>query len=258
VIARGGRVLISSEGIGSEQPRVAPAIVEYTQAGRFVRQLAVPEKFIPNPTGALIRGVRDNFGLEALTLSPSGRRLFTAGETSLVQDGEPVTFDRGATARLIEYVESGDTFTPGREFPYPLAAIDKVPFEASLSVMGVVELLALSDTEMLALERTFVEQAGTPGRGVNRARIYRVSIDGATDVSSVGSLRNAAFTPVKKTLLLDLSTVQGLSPDLANLDNFEGLAFGHGRANGPRVLVVISDDNLNPTQRSWFLLLRLL
>ena len=58
-----------------------------------------------------------------------------------------------------------------------------------------------------------------------------------------------------KTLLLDLSNVQGFSPELApSLDNFEGMAFGPRLPDGRASLVLVSDDNFSAAQRTWFLL----
>ena len=60
--------------------------------------------------------------------------------------------------------------------------------------------------------------------------------------------------PVSKTLLLDLSTVPGLSPELApSLDNFEGMAFGPKLPDGRATLILVSDDNFQTSQRTWFL-----
>ncbi|HSC29350.1 MAG TPA: esterase-like activity of phytase family protein, partial [Vicinamibacterales bacterium] len=95
-ILRSGNVLVASEGIGSLEPRVPPALIEYGQQGQFVRQLEVRDRFSPNPTGPPSRGVRANMGFESLTIAPGGRRLYTATETALVQDGEPASFDTGA------------------------------------------------------------------------------------------------------------------------------------------------------------------
>jgi hypothetical protein len=251
-----GRMYVSSEGIGHREPRVPPAIVQYTVSGAFVRTLVVRDRYVPNATGPLTHGVRPNFGFEALTVAPGQQRLFTASETALVQDGEPVTFDSGTMARLLEYRADGDLFEPAREFIYPIAPMDKVDFQASLSVVGLVELLALTETELLALERTYIEEAGGTGRGINRARIFHVSIDGASDVSQVESLKGATgLTPLRKTPVLDLSSLDSLPRELVNLDNFEGLAFGPTLDDGTPTLVMMSDDNFNERQRSWFLLL---
>jgi 3-phytase/alkaline phosphatase D len=253
-----GRMYISSEGIGSEEPRIPPAILEYSTSGAFVRTLPLRERFVPEPTGPPTRGVRPNLGFEALTITPDGERLFTATESSLVQDGAPATFEAGARARLLEYRASGGTFEPAREFLYPLDAMEPAEFTAAFSVAGLVELLALSATELVALERTYIEEAGNTGRGLNRARLFRITIDGASDVSALESVADrAGLAALRKTPLADLSTLAGLPPELAALDNFEGMTFGPVLEDGTPTLLVISDDNFNEGQRSWVLLIGL-
>lgn len=254
-VAAGGGMWIASEGLAAGPPRVPSVIARYTSSGTFVRQIELRERFLPNPEGPITRGLRGNAGLESLTITPGGR-LFAATETALAQDADPASFERGTLARLLEFTADGDGFEPAREFVYPLDRIDTVPYEAGAIVKGVVELLALGETEMLALERTYVEEAKSRGQGTNRAQLYRVSIEGATDVSSVDSLKDAPHAvPVRKTLVLDLSAVPGLDDDLApSLDNFEGLAFGPRLADGRQSLVLVSDDNFHEHQRTWFLL----
>ena len=86
--------------------------------------------------------------------------------------------------------------------------------------------------------------------------MYRVSLIGATDVSPLESLKgHPEIVAVTKTLLTDLSEVEGLSRELApTLDNFEGLAFGPRLPDGRASLLVVSDDNFSEAQRTWFLL----
>ena len=250
-----GRLFISSEGVGNREPRLPPAIVEYTTDGRFVRQLAVRPRFLPTATGALTRGVRENAGFESLTIAPDGRTLYTANEVPLVQDGPADAFAPGARIRILEYVAKGDTFVPAREFAYDIAPVEPQPFAAAYAVNGVVELLALGDGELLALERGYAEAANRT-QSINRIRLFRVSLAGATDVSSLDTLQGAAaVTPVRKTLVLDLNTTAGLSERLQGLDNFEGLALGPP-AGGARPLLVVSDDNFNPRQVTAFLFFR--
>lgn len=254
-VTASGDLLIASEG--RNQPRVPPAIAQYSRDGSFVRRLPVPGRFVPDDSGQPTRGVRGNAGFESLTLSPGARRLFTATETALIQDAEPANFERGTTARLLEYVADGQTFAPRREFVYPVDALGAAPFTAGTSIAGLVELLALSDDELLSLERTYLELAGQR-MGINRIRVYHVSLAGAADVSGIDSLRDAGpLAPVRKTLLLDLSTLAGLAPDLTTLDNFEGLAFGPRLSDGSRSLLLVSDDNFNTAQRTWFVQLRI-
>lgn len=257
-ITRTGRMFVSSEGISNREPRVAAAIVEYARGLHFVRQLAVPEKFVTNETGPITRGVRDNAGFESLTVSPDDRWLYTAAETALAQDGPPADFSRGTLARILEFEAQDDTYVARRELAYPLDAVTKTEFTAGFQINGLVELISLGGGELLSMEREYAEEAGGTGRNVHRIRVYRVSLTGATDVSALVPLHpGPGVRPVTKTLLLDLGRVQGLSPELANLDNFEGMTLGPRRDDGSRLLLIVSDDNFNPRQRTSFLLFRI-
>jgi hypothetical protein len=256
-LTAGGRLFIASEGAANREPRVPPAVVEYTRGYRYVGQFDVPDKFLPNATGPLTRGVRDNAAFESLTITPGEDRLYTATESALVQDGEPATMEHGATARILEYDARGGGFVPGREFAYPLEPMARPAFPPRFFVTGLVELVSLGGTDLLAMERGFADEGGPAGRSMNQIRIYRISLDGATDVSGIDSLRGRTFTPVRKSLLLDLSKVKGLSRELAALDNFEGMTLGPPLPDGSRTLVIVSDDNFNPRQRTAFLLFRL-
>jgi hypothetical protein len=249
-----GHFLVSSEGTGRE-PRTPPGIVEYGAYGQFVRRLPVPHHYVPEPTGTLTTGTSANAGFESLTLSPDGARLFTATESALVQDGAAATFDLGTQARILEYVARAGTYAPRREFVYEIEAVDRPAYKPGAAINGLVELLALDRNTLLALERGYVEDAGKTGPSGNHICIYRITLDGATDVSKLPTLKEQTnVVPVKKTLLVDLSRTPGLSPDLApSLDNFEGMAFGPRLPDGRASLVLVSDDNFNTAQRTWFL-----
>jgi len=253
-ILRDGNLLIASEGSGSREPRIPPALVEYTRNGRFVRQLEVRNRYLPTPTGPLTHGARPNAAFESLAVVPGGGRLFTALESPLVQDGEPATFDHGAPVRILEYVRRNGTYEPAREFVYLLEPIVREDYAPDTSINGLVELIATSKTDLLALERSYVAEKDQKEKGANRIRLFRTTLSGASDVSGLESLTNASITPVKKTLLLDLSQVTGLSPALAHLENFEAMAFGPRLHDGRRSLILASDDNFSPTQRTSFLL----
>jgi hypothetical protein len=254
-LTRRGTVLISHEGAANVQPRLPPGILEYAQDGRFIRQLPVPPRFAPNERGRQTHGVRNNGGFESLTVTPDFARLFTANEIPLVQDGRVDAFAQGQRVRIIEYAEERAGYRPLREFAYELSPLDRPSSGVGFSVNGVSELLAVNGTELLALERGFIQASGSR-LGINRIRLYRISLDGATDVSSFESLAgHAEVKPVRKTLVQDFSRLRGLSLRLLNLENFEGLAWIGPAENAHRNLMVVSDDNFNAFQVTAFLLL---
>jgi 3-phytase len=249
-----GSFLVAAEGT-TREPRRPPSITEYGRAGDFVRALAVRDRYVPEVTGAMTRGARGNAGFESLTVTADAKQLFTATETALFQDGEPASFEAGTKARLLEYVRRRGTYEPAREFVYEIEPLEKPSFAPGFSIAGLVELLAIDRSTLLALERGYVEDSAKPGFGVNRIRIYSVSLDGATDVSRLESLKDRPrISPASKTLVLDLSRTAGLSPELApSLDNFEGMALGPRLPDGRASLVLVSDDNFSLAQRTWFL-----
>ena len=247
-----GRIFISSEGVSGEQPRIPPSILEYSIDGKFVGQLAPRPRFLPTAIGPVTSGVRDNAAFESLTVTPDGR-LFTAVELPLVQDSDAITFGPGSRTRLLEFRSSGGRFAPAREFAYDIDGIPQPSFLPTVAINGLVELLALGGDEFLSLERGYAESENR-AQSLNRIRIFRVSLSGATDISAIESLRAAGpVSPARKTLLLDLDRLTGLSPQLSGLDNFEGMAWGPVLPDGRRQLLLVSDDNYSPRQVTAFL-----
>jgi len=97
-------------------------------------------------------------------------------------------------------------------------------------------------------------------RSHQQIRVYFVSLRGASDVSDVASLKQYGdVRPASKELLLDLEDIVGqLDPDFPTLDNFEGMCFGPELASGNRSLVLVSDNNFQPWQRTAFLIFELI
>ena len=251
-----GHMLVASEGISTEI-RLPPSITEYSSDGRFIRQLPVRPRFVQNPTGALSRGVRTNAGFESLTTTPDFSHLFTASEVSLLQDGDGDPFSTSPRTRLLEYVEeSGGAYQPAREFVYELDPLPRPAFRVGFAVNGLVELLALNRSELIAMERAFIE-SDDKATTINRIRLFRINLEGASDISAVDTLSGATgLKPPRKVPLLDLAELPGLSARLAGLDNFEGLAWGVPGPDGVRSLILVSDDNFNVNQVTAFLFLR--
>jgi len=233
-------LVITSEGFANRL--IDPWVREFGLDGRERRSLPVPPAFLPVADGS--RGVRQNLGFESAGTAPDGR-VFTGTEAALVQDGPPATVSSGSPARLLGYnLWSG---TLERQYVYLTDPIAKPPVPAgAFAVSGLVELLPLSSTFLIAMERSF--SVGVPGTG-NTIRLYNVSLAGADDVNGIDSLAPllATLRPASKSLLLDLDTL-GLP-----LDNVEGMTFGPPLPDGRKLLVLVSDNNFAPAQFTQFL-----
>ena len=81
-----GNFLISSEGDNNKKPRVPPRIFEITEVGKWVRDLPMPARVVPESTGQQKIGIGNNFGFEAMAASSDGNELFYLSERPLVQD----------------------------------------------------------------------------------------------------------------------------------------------------------------------------
>ena len=104
------------------------------------------------------------------------------------------------------------------------------------TVNGATEILAVTNTKFLVLERSF--SVGVVG---NQVRLYEIDISRATNVlATPTSLPAANPVAVIKRLVLDFETLKARLGGIANL---EGITFGPKLANGRNSLVVVADDN---------------
>jgi len=224
----GDDLLVASE--------VGPTVGRYAPDGRWLAETPVPPRFAVSPDG----GGTLNETLESLSLAPDGRTLWTANEQPLAGDGSDA--DGRGRVRLLRYTRDGNGFAPTAEYLY-LTEPDH----------GLVELLSLGDGELIVLERGLSLATGFT------ARLYRVSIGDATDISASDELDGA--TPVDKDLLVDLGQCpvspggEPPGPFSPLLDNFEGMTFGPNLQDGRRSLLLVSDDNGQSLQVTRVLLL---
>ncbi|MEI7969634.1 MAG: esterase-like activity of phytase family protein [Betaproteobacteria bacterium] len=239
--APGGNLFWSSEGSYSANSAslYQPFVREMTPAGVHVREFAVPGmyRYVDNAT----TGGRGNRLFEALAVSPSGSRLYTANEDALIQDGPITSLGAGSVVRVTAFDVAKGSVTG--QFAYVLPAIPKpaVPGAPFPPDNGLSELLAVSETRFIAVERAFAYGVG------NTIRLVLTDLSGATDVSGSASLAGAAHVPMTKEALFDLDAL-GIT-----VDNTEGITWGHTLANGNRSLVLVSDNNFSATQVTQFL-----
>jgi 3-phytase/alkaline phosphatase D len=263
-LTKNGTVFISSEGEANPAAgRVSnPFIKEFSlTTGQEVKSLPVSKKFLPvvvdtnnnnvvDAGDTQTAGVRNNLAFESLTISPDQKTLFTATENALLQDGDRTTLTVGSRSRIIQYnLVSGQ---PEKEYLYVADAIAKSPVGGTAADSGLVDLLAIDDRgTLLALERSFAVGQG------NTIKIYEISLQGATDISTINSLNSLsadqlnAIAPTQKRLLLNLDSLNLPNSDgnhPTGTDNIEGIAFGPKLADGRQSIVLVSDNNVMATQ----------
>jgi len=192
-------------------------IREYDPAtGSVVRTAPVP---------AIQKKYSENYSLEALTISGDGLTMWTSNEEALTVDGDLASASAGSVVRLTRFTRGSvrDNWTPNGEWAYVTDAIGKEKDQNRRS--GVSGLCALPDGTLLALERCC--------KGADFIiTIYQVDFSGATDVSSLSSLKDASYTATKKTQLWKRQEL---------LLNLEGICLGPRLEDGSCVLVLVGD-----------------
>lgn len=234
-LSQTGSLLISSEGAVKEG--VPPFIGEFDlKTGQLRRKLPIPERYLPDDSKPIQqRGIRDNLGFEALTVSLNGMaaepsRLFTAVEAPLIQDLEVPSPQQVAKNRLLHYLIEGNRATIISEHVYPLEPKPTAVFD-----QGLTELLSIDQAgHFLSLERTF----GLSGFNV---KLFQTATGTATDTTEIESLRGdlKGLQLARKRLLLDMSDL-GIT-----IDNLEGMTLGSRLPDRSPSLVLVSDDNFN-------------
>ena len=228
----GNQLYVSSEGQVSQG--VAPFVRLYDLGGSLIREVKLPDRYIPQPEKQT--GPRHNMVFEALTLTPDRRYLFTATENALVQDGPQADLERPSPSRLLKIdANSGELLAEYVYWTEPVAAPTMIA--DGLELTGLVELLSLDHDTVLSLERSFSMGAG------NTVRLFEISLQDATDVreyASLGDVDLDGIHPVRKELLLDFRDL-GIV-----LENLEGMTFGPPLADGRKSLLLVGDDNFNP------------
>ncbi|MEU0407707.1 esterase-like activity of phytase family protein [Streptomyces griseorubiginosus] len=241
---RGGGLVWTSEGeriVPADAPAVLgdPSIRRATVTGQDTGALPLPPQLHMNAQPV---GPRRNQTLEGVTFTPDGRRIVTAMEDPLYQDGDDPNPDHGALTRLT--VHDARTGRPIAQYAYPLEPLFATPPAGSTDTNGVSDLVALGHDRFLLLERASIFSANDW-----KVRIYLVDLHGATDVLGRDSLSDGPVTPVRKTLVTDLSDV----PGLRRVDNVEGITLGPRLPDGRRTVLLVSDDNFSAAQTTQFL-----
>ena len=230
-----GNLLWTSEGdrfISATAPRIVdPFIREMRSDGSFVRDYVLPSMF---RMSASETGPRGNLAFEGLAVTPDKSKTVVIAEGPLYADGPVPTVGAGAVSRMTVFDRAAGTALA--QYAYPVEKVQAVPVPATaFSVSGATEILAVTNTRFLVLERSF--SVGVEG---NQVRLYEIDTGNASNVLGTAALVAGSYTPVTKRLVLDFET---LKAQLGGIANLEGMTFGPRLANGRESLIVVADDN---------------
>lgn len=236
VLAPDGSFWISDE--------YGPHIVHFDKNGKTL------ERINPFSSGSrklplVLARRRPNRGMEGLTITPDGKTLVGMMQYPLYNPSAAAIQGSLAIRIILFDIANGST----RQFVYLME---------NANLQAVSEIVAINKNNFLVLER-----GGEFGTEANRQtiikRIYKISLDGATDVSdsqnsasgklfggkTVEELKDAAglaansIVPVKKTLVVDLlKTINPVYPH----DKAEGIVIINSK-----LIAVCNDDDFGIT-----------
>ncbi|MBX3427258.1 MAG: esterase-like activity of phytase family protein [Pirellulales bacterium] len=194
------------------------------------------------PIPAVYAHVRNNRGFEALTTwnrSSDGFRMAVANEEALTIDGPAAGLAGGTVVRIQTYDVVGNptfnlSYQPRQQWAYVVDPIHGGASTSSQTQSGLVEMAAMPDRTLLALERSAALTVP-----VLQNRLYEIDPTGATDVGGAAfeaGLVGQSYAPVGKELLWS-GTIGGVFGE-----NLEGLTLGPQLANGNWTLVGVVDN----------------
>jgi len=193
------------------------------------------------------RGPRQNGVLEGMSYVDDYKKLMINVEEPLYQDGPKADLQPNqAMIRFFEFDTKTKLCT--KQYAYELDPVAHKPIPTNgFVVNGVPEFLSVGKNQLLVLERSF-----STGRIPCTIKIFLADYGSATDVSDFQSLKiPAKYQPMKKTLLLNMDELGVFT------DNIEGISFGPILPNGNQSILLVSDNNFSPIQKTQIILLEL-
>lgn len=239
-----GDFLISSEANTDVKPRSMPRIFRTNSEGVWKSEVAIPEKYLPEVLGKQTKGVQNNMSFEGLTTFADGKIVFTSTEACLTQDIVRGEDANGDIIRVLKFEDKGAQhgyYTPVAEFAYKM---DVLSFnnQGREMLRGVSEILALSETKVLVMERG----ARLHGMGFTSAvTIYLADLSKATNTLAMDKVVDQKIVLAEKVKLVDFETDLVKERGSKMVDNFEGLSWGPTLPDGRRSLLVMVDNNFS-------------
>lgn len=214
-----GNFLLTSEGDDRARPPRPHRIFEVKPNGDYVRDYDLPDIFRPGK-GVDPKGLRTNFGFEALGMSLDGKSWILGSESWLAQDSENVS-------HLVKYeMKEAWVLSSGSQWLY------KPNFEIGL-VNGLTDILNWKEDRWLFIERA----AHLDGASIRtQCQILVASLAGTETIRA---------KPV-----LDLTSLK--SKNIAFDGNYEAMTLGP-EFEGLKTLIVASDNNFSKAKTQFLL-----
>ena len=209
-----------------------------------------------------------NYNFESLSFDSVHQYLWTIPESTLRKDGQPATPQNGLTNRLRlmrlnwgkikedsnkeEYSEQVSSKKDSRYMMTYAYQMDQPSThkKADIYVMGVSELCALPDGQLLVLER----EAFIPKIKIGafcKCKLYLINPLNSEEFALKEKF--SSDTPfLKKRLLAEWKT--GLSLSKHSFANYEGMCLGPKLEDGSQVVILLSDsqDQYAGVLKDWF------
>lgn len=209
-----------------------------------------------------------NYNFESLAFDPVHQYLWTIPESTLRKDGQPAIPQNGLANRLRlmrlnwgkmkedsnkeEYSEQVSSKKDSRYMMTYAYQMDQPSThkKADIYVMGVSELCALPDGQLLVLER----EAFIPKIKIGafcKCKLYQINPLNSEEFSMKENF--SSDTPfLKKRLLAEWKT--GLSLSKRSFANYEGMCLGPMLEDGSQVVILLSDsqDQYAGVLKDWF------
>ena len=209
-----------------------------------------------------------NYNFESLAFDSVRQYLWTISESTLRKDGQPATPQNGLANQLRlmrldwgkmkenrnkeEYSEQVSSKKDSRYMTPYAYQMDQPSThkKADIYVMGVSELCALPDGQLLVLER----EAFIPKIKIGafcKCKLYQINPLNSEEFSMKEKF--SSDTPfLKKRLLAEWKT--GLSLSKRSFANYEGMCLGPKLEDGSQVVILLSDsqDQYAGVLKDWF------
>ena len=209
-----------------------------------------------------------NYNFESLAFDSVHQYLWTIPESTLRKDGQPATPQNGLVNRLrlmrlnwgkmkedSNKEECSEQESSKKDFRYMTAYAYQMDQpstykKADIYVMGVSELCALPDGQLLVLER----EAFIPKIKIGafcKCKLYLINPLNSEEFSMKENF--SSDTPfLKKRLLAEWKT--GLSLSKRSFANYEGMCLGPKLEDGSQVVILLSDsqDQYAGVLKDWF------